>query len=323
MKKLFLAATILLLAASCAKQPAQNNQNNQNQNNQQQQQPAFDGRLQITSPKEGDTIDQTFTITGKAQDWFEATIPVAVYDNRGNQLYKNSFMLNQDNYGHAVDFSNSITLTATATTQNGWIEFTNYSAKDGSVTYRRVVNVLFKTYNPNAQNLNTYTSPTKYGFEIKYANDFGFDTNYSHISSLGYIPFCDQTMLACVYLQREAYVGTNFDGAGVSLNVDPALNTQAKCYNFGVATSDAQNQTADVTINGVTFKSATGGQGAAGHFEKSQVYRNFHNNMCYEIAQRVMSTNIANYPTGTVKQFDENAVWQRLQDVVNTFTFTK
>ena len=55
MKKYFLIASIFLLAAGCAKPtpvvviPPQ---------------PVFDGRLQIDSPKEGDTLENTFTITG-------------------------------------------------------------------------------------------------------------------------------------------------------------------------------------------------------------------------------------------------------------------
>ncbi|MCL5666859.1 MAG: hypothetical protein M1383_03755 [Patescibacteria group bacterium] len=170
-------------------------------------------------------------------------------------------------------------------------------------------------------NWNTYASPDKYGFEIKYPNDFGFNTNYDQIKNLGYIPVCDQTTKACVLYTGDAYKGTNFEDAGVSINIDPSLNTEAKCYNFNAANNEAQTPVADAAINGVDFKSATGGQGAAGHFMKTQEYRNLHNGMCYEIAQRLGQTNIGNYPEGTVKPFDENQVWGSLQQIVNTFKF--
>ena len=168
---------------------------------------------------------------------------------------------------------------------------------------------------------NTYNSPDKYGFSIKYPGDLGFDTNIEHVRALAYIPVCDEGMAACVYISRDKYPGTNFDGAGVSVNIQNSLNTEAKCYDFKVSTNAAQNPGGDVSINGVSFKSATGGDAATGHFDKIQVYRNFHDGTCYEISTHIGSTNLGNYPPGTVKQFDENQVWQKLQGVVNTFMF--
>ncbi len=168
---------------------------------------------------------------------------------------------------------------------------------------------------------NTYTSPSKYAFTIQYPSDFGFSTTYSQVQGLSYIPVCDTDMAACAYLPRVTYPGTNFDGAGVSVNIDPSLNTQAKCYSFNDPYSEVHGTSTPVTINGTIFYSAMGGGGAAGHFDKVQAYRNFHNNQCYEIAQHVAETDIGNYPSGVVTQFDENAVWQKLQGVVNTFQF--
>ena len=169
---------------------------------------------------------------------------------------------------------------------------------------------------------NTYASPASLGFSIKYPSDLGFDTNIDHVRGLAYIPVCDDRMAACVYIARGKYPGTNFDGAGVSVNVYSDLNTETKCYNFKVATNAAQAQGADVIINGAAFKSATGGDAGLGHSEKVRVYRNFHNGQCFEIAAHVGQSAIGNYPEGTVKPFDSNAVWQILQGVMNTFKFT-
>ncbi len=171
--------------------------------------------------------------------------------------------------------------------------------------------------------LNGYTSPAKYGFSMQYPESFGFNTDISKVKSLTYIPVCDQTMVACAFLEKSQYPNTNFDGAGVSINIDKTLNTEAKCYNFSVSTNAAQQAAADATINGAVFKSATGGDAGAGHFEKLQVYRNFRNGMCYEIAQHVGSTNIGNYPEGSITEFSQDEVWQRLQMVVNSFAFTE
>jgi hypothetical protein len=173
----------------------------------------------------------------------------------------------------------------------------------------------------NQSDWNTYASPAKYGFSIQYPKDFGFNTSYDQIKPLSYIPVCDETTVGCIVYSGDKYKGTNFDGAGVSINILKDLNTESKCYNFKVATNEAQNQVADVTINGVIFKSATGTQGAAGHFDKSQIYRNFRNGMCYELAQRVASTDIGNYPEGTIKEFNENEVWNNLKQILSTFKF--
>ena len=142
MKKYIIITTILLLAAACsAPTTIINNPLAQNE------QPAFDGRLQIDSPKEGDVIDSAFTITGKAQDWFEGTIAIEIYDGMGNNIYKSSFIV-PDNYGHPAAFVQGIHLSESIlpASQRGRIEFIDYSAKDGSVVYRRVVNIKFKNY---------------------------------------------------------------------------------------------------------------------------------------------------------------------------------
>jgi hypothetical protein len=177
------------------------------------------------------------------------------------------------------------------------------------------------------QGMNNYTSPDKYGFSIDYSESFGFTTDINQVKGLSYIPVCDEKMVACVFIKKEDYPGTNFDGAGVSINM---LNTELRqswtefdCYNFKDSTNSAQNEDGVVKINGVDFRVAHGGDAGAGHSQILKLYRNFHNGLCYEIAAHVGSTSIGNYEPGTVKQFDEAKVWERLQNVVNSFIFTK
>ncbi|MDR3643127.1 MAG: hypothetical protein P4L74_05900 [Candidatus Doudnabacteria bacterium] len=174
---------------------------------------------------------------------------------------------------------------------------------------------------------NSYNSPAKYGFSLKYSPDFGFSTDINQVKALAYIPVCDNNMVACAYIARDKYPSTNFDGAGVSVNIlvfaqlESTKGQVQLCYDFSDPTNAAQKPVPDVTINGVDFKSATGGDAGAGHFEQIQVYRNFHNGQCFEISQHVASTNIGNYPAGTVTQFNTDEILQKLQGVVNTFSF--
>jgi len=164
---------------------------------------------------------------------------------------------------------------------------------------------------------NTYTSPSMYGFSIKYPEGFGFSTDVNKIRALSYIPVCDSdSMLACMYLIRQTFVATNFDGAGIEVSVVNSQKTASDCYMLGTS------QPAKVTLNGTEFVYATSGEGAAGHFSNDRIYRSFNNNLCYQVRARIGQTNIGNYPSGTVQKFDENEVWQQLQGVVDTFEFT-
>lgn len=132
-----------------------------------------DGRLRVDSPKEGDTLGQTFAVSGFAQGWFEATIAANVFDDANNLLYKGSVMASGDNYGQPAPFSGQIILTATSTTIGGKIEFTDYSAKDGKLVYQKVVNIKFADYlvSVDTAGWKTYKN-AQYGFEFQYPADW-------------------------------------------------------------------------------------------------------------------------------------------------------
>lgn len=160
-------------------------------------------------------------------------------------------------------------------------------------------------------------------FVIKYPVDFLVSIDINKVRPLSYIPVCGDTMVACVYYSGMGYKGTNFDGAGISINILKNLNTEAKCYNFDISTNEAQKSVADITINSLAFKSAIGGGAATGHYDRVQVYRNFHNSKCYEIAQTLAFISIGVYEPGAVKAFNEDKVWNLLTDIVKTFAFIK
>jgi Immunoglobulin-like domain of bacterial spore germination len=101
-----------------------------------------DGRLRVDSPKEGSTVGQTFTVSGYAQGWFEGNVVIKVFDGKNQLLYQGNAIAG-DNYDHPAPFSKSIVLTAISTTPTGKIEFNDYSAKDGSLVYQKVVNIKF------------------------------------------------------------------------------------------------------------------------------------------------------------------------------------
>ena len=101
-----------------------------------------DGRLRVDKPKQGDTVGQTFPISGYAQGWFEGSIVIKIFDENSQLLYSGNAIAS-DNYTHPAPFQTSVTLASSPTTAAGKIEFNDYSAKDGNLTYQKIVNVKF------------------------------------------------------------------------------------------------------------------------------------------------------------------------------------
>jgi len=205
MRKIFIIASIFLLASACSKPPVKVVNP--------PPQPVFDGHLQIDSPKEGDVIDSTFTITGKAQGWFEGTVPVSVHDLSGNQLYSSSFTLDKENYEQAASFTQTITLTRQATRPTGWIEFDDYSEKDGSIVYRRVINIKFK----NFVSVKPLDLPITYGNQM-YGFNFSLPADWKGYS-----------------IVKDSWTGNYLDGSsktitGPVIKIRNPLWTKAKPY---------------------------------------------------------------------------------------------
>jgi hypothetical protein len=59
----------------------------------------------------------------------------------------------------------------------------------------------------------------------------------------------------------------------------------------------------------------------AGNFYESHLYRTLQDNECFEFEQLIHTTNVQNYPEGTVTEVDKAPVWQSLDAIVNSVTF--
>jgi hypothetical protein len=73
-------------------------------------------------------------------------------------------------------------------------------------------------------------------------------------------------------------------------------------------------------INGYTFVHNRAEGAGAGNFYQQEIYRMVNNNVCYEVIYYIHSTNIGNYPPGTVTEFDRDTILQQLYGVFSTFT---
>lgn len=164
----------------------------------------------------------------------------------------------------------------------------------------------------------TYTN-SKYGFEVKYLNDFSVSTEAPAFPST-YIPLCDKDeTVTCFSLSKEAYKNTNFEGAVLAVNVINGQTQKKACEII-----EGYPKSEQVTIGGIQFeyyKDAAGGAGA-GHWSKGHLYRIFYNGICFELQPKVTGRSGQDYDLGReFKEFNSKEVWNKLEQVLSTFRF--
>lgn len=152
----------------------------------------------------------------------------------------------------------------------------------------------------------------QYGLEVKYPKDFVLREPQNY-----FLP----TPLVRVDLPEGSYPGTNFSEAGLTVAVGKDTSAVTSCL-LGVSPGSKLLKETKL-INGITFyKDVTSGA-AAGNIYNSTVYRTVHQNICYEAVLTIHTGNIGNYPEGTVKEVDQDAVQKVLQRLFFTFKFAK
>lgn len=152
----------------------------------------------------------------------------------------------------------------------------------------------------------------EYGFSLKYPKDFVLREPQNY-----FLP----TPLVRVDLPEGSYPGTNFSEAGLTVAVGKDASAVTSCL-LGVSAGGKLLKETKL-INGITFyKDITSG-GAAGNIYDSTVYRTIHQNTCYKVVLTIHTGNIGNYPEGTVKEVNKQAVESLLNKMLLTFKFIK
>ncbi len=185
----------------------------------------------------------------------------------------------------------------------------------------------FIIYHPNQiLTPNTSTSPTvslpasvhtyrssQYGFQFSYPNDFSSVT-----------PTVSFLKEPIVQFQANAskYPKTNLGDYSFSVSI----GTDTANCTWGVdGGPNAGNPLRDkININGALFyKDIVTGAGA-GNFYDSHIYRIIQGSRCFEIAMTIHTSNIDNYPAELgIKAVNTDPIWAELNQVLNTFKFTK
>jgi hypothetical protein len=135
--------------------------------------------------------------------------------------------------------------------------------------------------------------------------------------------------IACVVFPESRYPGTTFVGASFDEREIDEATTKSTCLRspmravnvpeFDIATKDPKR-----IINRVSFLHGISVSVGSGTATTTDVYRAFHNGKCYELSLNFATTQFANYPTGTVKEFtDEDRIRHELTTILDSFRFLK
>lgn len=163
----------------------------------------------------------------------------------------------------------------------------------------------------NQPQMQTYKNGT-YNFEFQYPADMIFVTPI--------YPSLEDKIVQ-ISIKQSAYPKTNFGDAAFSVSAQYADNLQ-DCLKLN-APENADRFSTKVTINGIDFYMSQGTGAGAGNYYESRVYRTLSSgHMCVELNETLHTSNIYNYPPNTVTEVDKNAVWARLDQILDTFKFT-
>ncbi|HEY3988692.1 MAG TPA: hypothetical protein VGM02_05285 [Acidobacteriaceae bacterium] len=161
----------------------------------------------------------------------------------------------------------------------------------------------------------SYSSPD-YGFTISYPTDIKLYSARDGGPG-GYSPICFETTVTCLGYSSTDYQDTNFEGAGVAINVLRDAKTEQDCD-----TLRSPIPTRVEIIHGHPFHTAIVTDGGLSHVTSGPAYRAFYQNVCFEIAAQIASASFGSFEPGSVKEFHPARLRQLLDQVVHTFRFT-
>jgi hypothetical protein len=162
-----------------------------------------------------------------------------------------------------------------------------------------------------APQLQTYTNST-YGFTFQYPLNVAFQTpRYANLND----------KIAELGIARADYPNTNFGDAAFSVSASYE-KTEAACL-AATPPEGGDGFKTQVSVNGTNFYTTKGSGVGAGNIYQTTTYRTFltlsGSATCLELNETIHTSNIENYPTGTVTAVDTAAVQARLDAILNTF----
>lgn len=124
--------------------------------------------------------------------------------------------------------------------------------------------------------------------------------------------------LTLQHIDPETYLKTNLSEAYLFVNSTSDAQIVANCTDPN-QNGEIEQVVGNEVINGYTFVHSTSDGAGAGNYYQQEIYRMVNENVCYEVIYFMHSTNIGNYPAGTVIEFGRDAVIQKFDDIFSTF----
>lgn len=164
----------------------------------------------------------------------------------------------------------------------------------------------------------TYENKTA-NFQISYPQNYSIKVDES-LASSGF-SYLGKPLLE-IDAPKTVFKGTNLQEALVLISSSSSPLGLANCNklsSFPTENSDILKD--EIIIHDIPFYTGTRVGAAAGNRYASQIYRTAYRNTCIEINLLLHSTNIENYPAGSIQPFDAAAMEAKLQSILYTFQF--
>ena len=139
---------------------------------------------------------------------------------------------------------------------------------------------------------------------ISYPPGFGLAVTQEQLLHDAQIPPCDEGFDYCIYVEPEEFEGTNFSSAGLGIQARTDLTNEADCM---LTQPDGYLDLVPIVAGASDFATTLYhgiDQGAAGHYSTGSLGRLYYDSACYQFETRVAQAQFANYPTGTIEEFD-------------------
>jgi hypothetical protein len=167
---------------------------------------------------------------------------------------------------------------------------------------------------------NTFETASGLGFRFA-TSTFTVATTFESIAIKRYTPPCASDFDYCIYRVGTEYEGTNFESAGLRIKERSTLVDMTSCLSTppqGFASLSPRKRAGQGYSTAVFSPLADAG---AGHYTEGALYRLFYGATCYEFEVRIGESQFANYPKGTVREFeraDRDLVSAELANILNS-----